>query len=395
MLSAGGIINALTVYRILDRCRQRRFARTKLHVLEIGAGYGHVAEQLLRRLPIERYVICDLPQNLFLSSFYLQANSPEREVRFIRPGEPEDSSGQLTFLVPPFLSEVTGRFDLVINSYSFQEMSRASVDEYFAFVRSALNAEGLLYSLNAHGKSEVEWPSDYPIDGFRLLSIRPVRKFPHHWVFATNPYEMVLAPDESIASVRSEAFNLHLDALGGGFQLGLDEELAGVATRLAAQTLGTLEAEWLSRFGAFLRRRDVAGKCSEIERMKAGEILPHVTGYLGGRLAFTLGQRDEARRYLEAAVEGLSRTHARAISSLMLGWLDLTVHDWTSANRRVADAVNLVPHLRDEIEEWVMNPDLPAAAAHQLRLHDESSRPSDIFSRLRRRGAKFVTRSAR
>jgi putative sugar O-methyltransferase len=132
MLSAGAITNALTSYRIIEWCKSTGLVNRPLRILEIGAGYGQVAYQLFQQVKIACYTICDLPENLFLSAFYLQANLPSKKANFVREsGISKHEQAELVFVVPPFLKKLPGPFDLVINSYSFQEMNRASVDEYF------------------------------------------------------------------------------------------------------------------------------------------------------------------------------------------------------------------------------------------------------------------------
>src|SRR5207249_2955923 len=120
----------------------------------IGAGFGQAARQLIERLDIRTYAVCDLPENLFLSAFYLQGLFPERRAAFV-DGQDDGAGAELAFVVPRLLHHLAGPFDLVLNAYSFQEMNRASVEEYFAFAAAALEPDGLLYSLNAHGKAEI------------------------------------------------------------------------------------------------------------------------------------------------------------------------------------------------------------------------------------------------
>jgi putative sugar O-methyltransferase len=47
----------------------------QLRVLEIGAGYGGVAQQLHQILDIKKYTIIDLPESLYISYFYLSENT--------------------------------------------------------------------------------------------------------------------------------------------------------------------------------------------------------------------------------------------------------------------------------------------------------------------------------
>ena len=170
--SAGFLTNALTAERVVHWVGTRQQLGRPLRILEIGAGYGQVAHQLHQLLPVELYAICDLPENLFLGSYYLQANLPESPVTFVTPDSAAPASG-LAFAIPPFLERLGGDFDVILNTYSFQEMNKRSVDEYFAHARVALAPDGFFLSLNSHGKAGtgIHRPSDYPIGAIRAARV--------------------------------------------------------------------------------------------------------------------------------------------------------------------------------------------------------------------------------
>lgn len=391
LFSAGGLINALTSFRIVEWTKRQFPDRRSFSVLEIGAGYGHVAEQLLRRLPVQRYVVCDLPQNLFLTAFYLQANFPEKRARFLRDGASEglESNGGLEFVVPRLLAALEGSFDLILNSYSFQEMTLASVQEYFALAKRALKPGGILYSLNAHGKSGVQWPSEYPVDGFRILALGPVRVVPHHFVFATNPYEMVLTPVDAQVPVPRQ-IAAPLDAFGCCFQLGLDYELRDAAARFADGTLGSAEATWLAHVAAMFRHGNPARKRREIAHAERCEVLREASLYLSGALAFAVGDFRRATLDLSWAADRLTSPYARSLGHLMLSWLDSRRGDTTGSKRLLREAVVSMPHLEDELERWSGSPTLPGALAGHLAVQQSRA----LASRLWRRGARLLRRPA-
>ncbi len=391
--SASGLINALTSYRIRECIRARFSPGRHLRILEIGAGYGQVAEHLLRQLPIDRYVVCDLPENLFLSSFYLQASFPEKTARFLRPDDEQthgdSAEAALQFLVPHCLDVLPGPFDLIINTYSFQEMTRTSVDRYFEFVRHALDADGILYSLNAHGKSGLERASMFPIDGFRIASLGPVRRVPHHYVFATNPYEMVLVPDETTTTPRASCVRTQLDALCDSFQFGLDRDLAGLVQRFVDGSLETRETEWLKRIHEVLDTGSAASKRRAVALAKACDVLPVVTQYLSGVLAFAESRRDDAYRDLAQAQKGLSSPYARALASLMLAWLCRMRKDAEARRSYFEAACEPLSHLREELESWLDRP-LPERMAEQLRLDCSPT----VTERIRRVGSRWFRAAA-
>ncbi len=386
-LSAGAIISALTSYRIIELCRKRKLFNRPLRVLEIGSGYGQAACQLLQQLSIQSYVICDLPENLFLSAFYLPSSFPEKKAAFLKEEGVVDPAEDLVFLIPAFLQKMKGPFDLVINSYSFQEMSRSSVEDYFHFTEKTLAADGVFYSLNAHGKDEIRWPSDYPVERFHLLSILPVRKSPFQ-VFATNPYEMVMEKrGNREESGDISEFRDILDALGASMQLGLHDEILDLCQKFTAGNLEMKEKQWLQRIGRFFRE-DPARK---EETLTSGPVLQSqeaVNSYLQGSFEFSVQHWDAAQGFLENIENGLADSHARVRTHLLLACLAYGNGKMSEGDEYYNRAVKLAPHLREEISHFVADCDiLSRLVADQMGfgLSDERAAPTGIFQRLKRK----------
>lgn len=89
--SSAGLHNCVNVYYIIQAMKKYLPSAAK-YILEIGAGYGGSADLLIRILNPDVYVICDLPQNLFLSAYYLSVNHPEYELFFVNENIPSISS---------------------------------------------------------------------------------------------------------------------------------------------------------------------------------------------------------------------------------------------------------------------------------------------------------------
>jgi putative sugar O-methyltransferase len=392
MFSAGAITNALTSYRITEWCKSTGLVNRPLRILEIGAGYGQAAYQLFQQLKIDCYTICDLPENLFLSSFYLQANFPDKKAVFVKEnGISRHEQAELAFVAPPFLKTLQGPFDLVINSYSFQEMNRASVDEYFDFVDDTLAPDGLFYSLNAHRKAGVIWPSDYPVERFKVISLQPVRKFPFQ-VFATNPYEIVMTKlmEDPLSAEAVTRFKRQFDGLGGALQLGLHEELLEICRNLSQCRMDREESAWLENLGNFLQESEYSGKREIVEKMQRLRILPAVTAYLAGNLEFAYGLEKSAKIFLDKAVESLSDSHARARSYLMLACLHYSAGDSRAGDAFCSEAKRIVPHLAWEISRLVADfESLSTPVAYQLHL-DLTKQSGDLRTILGRVRSKIA-----
>jgi putative sugar O-methyltransferase len=341
--SAGFLTNAITTARLVQWVRERGLDRP-LRILEIGAGYGQVAHQLHQLLPIELYAVCDLPENLFLSAYFLPGTLG-REGTFVGPDDPVPERG-LAFTIPPFIHRLGGGFDLIVNSYSFQEMTLQSVEEYFDFARAGLSDDGLFYSLNSHGKdgAGIDRPSDYPVDGFALLGFAPVRRFAFQ-ALATHPYELVLGNGSPPGNVA-----VALDALGGALQLGLHDEVEPLAERLSAGALSDSDRRWLEGGARLFATGPVEEKERALAELAAAGVAPAATAFLRGALAHATG--GEAQGHLREAIVGMNGSYAHALALTMTG--------------QGAAAAAVVPFQRRELESLARHP--RRLAAHVGRL---------------------------
>ncbi len=125
-------------------------------ILEIGAGYGGVVYGLHEILKPASIHIIDLPETLGYSSLYLRlGRNLDRTQAPIYSGKPAKSlippPGGICF-VPNFLAQdLAGKtkFDFIINSGSFGEMSRPQVAEYVELINDVLSEDGIVYDVNA------------------------------------------------------------------------------------------------------------------------------------------------------------------------------------------------------------------------------------------------------
>jgi len=105
---------------------------------ELGAGYGRLADVVLSAMPNSSYMIFDLPESLLLSQHYLTTLHPEAKAALY----PESSellaspealrAHRLFFALPQHMSRLPpGTVDVFANIYSFMEMGREQIEEYF------------------------------------------------------------------------------------------------------------------------------------------------------------------------------------------------------------------------------------------------------------------------
>lgn len=104
--------------------------------LEIGGGFGVLGEFLLSRDPEAVYVDVDIPPLLTVASWYLRELFGDRvsvydeRVASSGPIEPEGSAVLPNYRLP----DLTGEFDVFVNSFSFQEMEPDVVENYVDLV---------------------------------------------------------------------------------------------------------------------------------------------------------------------------------------------------------------------------------------------------------------------
>lgn len=157
---------------------------------ELGAGYGRLADVVLRAMPRATYMIFDLPESLLLSQYYLTTLHPDAKASLY----PESASvvrdagavraHRLVFGLPHQMRLVPpGAVDAFVNIYSFMEMGRPQIEEYFRILDGM--APRAVY-LKQHKRepniydSSLNTGENYPIrPGWRQAFHRTSRLFEH------------------------------------------------------------------------------------------------------------------------------------------------------------------------------------------------------------------------
>jgi hypothetical protein len=114
-------------------------------VIEIGAGYGLLSNQINRVFNCNQVVIVDHPEILYWNAIYTFLNDPKAKIQIISEINEEISECDYVF-VPSFLAEkvlVESEFDLLVNENSFCEMTSDQIYHYLSVVKAKL-----LYSNN-------------------------------------------------------------------------------------------------------------------------------------------------------------------------------------------------------------------------------------------------------
>lgn len=279
--SANFWINSVTTSRVVDFVRG--FGKSgPLRVLEIGPGWGMCVYQLHHLLDVESYTLIDLPENLYISTLHLGTVLPERPIEFIDVLGPKISrlpAGKICAGLPGAIDRLSTEFDLIINSFSLQEMDLESVQSYIAFIEKALSKDGIFVSLNSHGKAGVAVPGDYGYRRFHIHNWKVFRKVPAGF-YNTIPYEVVVGRRKS----DSPDYPIECqNGLGWLMQVGLDKNVEHLAEALVRGELTSNQREFLRLYDEFFSCRaddERFRKLDQLKALDASPALPFLTGLL-------------------------------------------------------------------------------------------------------------------
>jgi len=308
-LGAGGRFADVTYLQNYTRTRQilgfaERFRRPA-HILEIGAGYGGMAQQLIEAGIAKSYTIVDLPDNLLLSNFYLRSIFPERTANTCETCTFEDS---INFLIPQQLRDISDRrFDIVINCDSFGEMPAETARAYLEFVSQVLSGEGFLYSKNGHRRSKgtVARASDYRYDLFDVISLKPT-PFPS-LIFDHHHHVAVLGRKSTRSTIDSNELDTFCELL----RSGIHGEIEDLGDRIVEGTKTVDDEKFLIAV-----RKIYGGNLTQWRPLDGR--LAAALDYLNGIELFNRGD-NTSYSLLEKYISSSKSSVAEAISVFVLG----------------------------------------------------------------------------
>lgn len=232
-----------------------------LKMLEIGAGFGGMAELLVRDGTVKSIVDVDLTANLLLASSYLSACHPEKKVSIFDRGNGKlDDDYDLGFVLADDIDQIDERFDVIFNSRSLAEMPKETAQAYIRWVSEHLAPGGIFITINGVRRSPdgVQKYADYPYHLFKILGIYacPGTSNIGHDQYGV----LVLSADDG-----TEIPDGFLDRLDPLFYLGIRDEVEHFLGDLRGKEMGACLTELeqsVRPYAKACRRYFASGKAS-------------------------------------------------------------------------------------------------------------------------------------
>ena len=335
--------NIVSTSRLVEAVEKHLQHKDKINVLEIGAGWGAVMSQLVQYFGdrINKVAICDLHENLFISSFHLQSVFLDRNVGFVRGNEPfkgEDFS--LNFASPSGIEHLEIEFDLVFNMISFQEMNLDVVENYMQYIQNHLAKDGIFYSengvqvKNTYGQATKFSEYKYP-EYFDIMELRNGARFCPHLFFG-NKHEAIMC-HKNKEQERVIDPN-HLDALSLLMHLRLDANIDDLRSRVISGKPTEADTDFLGLVHDFFSTSDRATKKNVLGKIQQTDFKT-VYDYIQGLFCVSQKQFGKALslfRSVEPELEGLVKINVMCY----MGVLDKSVQ---------ADVIKRISELSPEM----------------------------------------------
>ena len=209
--SANYYRNLINAYKIYKKYKNRQ----DLVILEIGGGSGILTSILFQLLNIKKYILVDLPENLYLASVYLQVVLNE-DITYL--GDSDYKNTRLIASLPEHINNINFEIDLVVNTNSFGEMPKETVTGYLDFCNEKLKNNGVIYSHNRVGIVWNQQGPKYLSDFMRNnLYINELQNSPSNTFFAYDMHHIAF-----LSKRKNEISEKHIDVMGQFIKFGVN-----------------------------------------------------------------------------------------------------------------------------------------------------------------------------
>jgi SAM-dependent methyltransferase len=154
--------------------------KKKLSVIEVGGGYGRLAEGFFEAFGDNniKYLLLDsVPSSLLYCYKYLSKNFPKLKIGFYYNDDVFDLNKFDCYIMPTWHYKPNReKFDVCVNIQSFQEMNQDHIDYYLQLFNRVLRPDGIVY---LHNEKDYlfkgQW--NYPKSWNKYLNLRTPRSW--------------------------------------------------------------------------------------------------------------------------------------------------------------------------------------------------------------------------
>ncbi|MBS0653752.1 MAG: putative sugar O-methyltransferase, partial [Verrucomicrobia bacterium] len=148
-------------------------------ILEIGAGYGALAQFIKTILPNAKYTIVDIPESLVYSSLYLNLCHPTATHAFANLDDPEMAKAADFLYVSNISADtINDSFDLVINTLSMSEMKGEIINWYVDLIKDRWIKDGGVFFEENQDNTRFGWQNAQEVIKNKLLRIQTHQGLP-------------------------------------------------------------------------------------------------------------------------------------------------------------------------------------------------------------------------
>ena len=163
-------------------------------ICEIGPGYGALGHLLINKYNNAKYIIYDLPEANYLSSYYLLKNNPKKKFLFYcdiknKNLSLKDIKNFDVIVLPPWVNLKDIKVDIFLNIRSFMEMDKSVIKKYFKLIHKTININGIFININRYEKRTVGYPvriAEHPYDNkWKVIKSEPTWNSSHSHTLIT------------------------------------------------------------------------------------------------------------------------------------------------------------------------------------------------------------------
>jgi len=149
--------------RIIYLLKKYGYKEELCNVFEIGGGFAGLCGKFMTVLRPKRYILTDLPEDMFLSLYYLSKFFQNVSLIYLQEDLIKLEQPGIFIIAPWLLEKLNIKMDLAINTMSFQHMTLGNIKYYFDIIYR--HKTKFIYFVNRNAKRD---PTDVIVDDYPI-----------------------------------------------------------------------------------------------------------------------------------------------------------------------------------------------------------------------------------